>query len=479
MLSHGTRVACVSQRVQAVELPVDVNDNQHAMDTLLRNAFIYTGDDRHTCFARGALLISEGRLRWVGDESQLPDALAVFSATSSPSAPPVRVVDLSGRVVMPGMINTHTHGGLSLHRGCCDSGNLFQWIQTLAPYTSPLTLEDNRWGCYQAVLEMVRGGVTTACDCTRYGAGLFASVASEVGMRSLGGALANSPALRPNGRPNWPLALEETQQAISEQDGNGLCRFYLGAHSPYSCTPELLVEVKQTADRLGLPFVIHAAESQDEVETVRSRYGRRTIEHLHHLGVLDKNTILAHCVWVDDGEIELLASSGATVSHNSISNAKLASGVAPVPALRARGVPVGLGTDSMLSNNAQNLFQEMKFAVLLQRAHRLDGFALSGGDALAMATREGAQVLGWQTDIGSLEAGKEADLVILDLEHPLGLTAERVLSDLVFAAGPQHVHAVMVHGETIFEEGRFTRIDEREIRERIHRHGRTLKQQPS
>ena len=432
------------------------------MDTLLRNAFVYTGDARHTCFARGALLISQGRLRWIGDELQRP------------AEPAARVVDLGGRVVMPGLINTHTHGGLSLHRGCCDAGNLFEWAKALAPFTSTLTLEDNRWGCYQAVLEMVRGGITTACDCTRYGAGLFAAAAAHVGMRSLGGALANSPELRPAGRPNWPAALEETQQAMSEQGADARCRFYLGAHSPYSCTPELLVEVKQAADRLGLPFVIHAAESREEVDIVRKRHGRRPIEHLHHLGVLDARTILVHCVWLDGGEIDLLAATGAAVSHNPISNAKLASGVAPVPALRARGVPVGLGTDSALSNNALNLFQEMKFAVLLQRAHRLDGHALSAQDALAMATRDGARVLGWQAEIGSLEPGKLADLVILDLQHPLGLTPERVLSDLVFTAGPQHIHAVMVHGETIYQQGQFTRIDEREIRDHIRRQGAGL-----
>jgi 5-methylthioadenosine/S-adenosylhomocysteine deaminase len=432
------------------------------MDMLLRNAFVYTGDVHHTCFPRGALLVCDGRLRWVGDESDLPEGL------------PAQVVDLGGRVVMPGLINTHTHGGLSLHRGCCDCGNLFQWAQTLAPFTSPLTLEDNRLGCYLAVLEMVRGGVTTACDCTRYGAGLFAAVAAEVGMRSLGGALANSPALRPMGRPNWPLALEETLRAMSELGGDSRCRFYLGAHSPYSCTPELLVEVKQQADRLGLPFVIHAAESQEEVQIVRSRHGRRPIEHLHHLGVLDARTLLAHCIWVDEDEIGLIAATGAAVAHNPISNAKLASGIAPVQALRARGVPVGLGTDSMLSNNAQNLFQEMKFAVLLQRAHRLDGHALSSREVLSMATREGARALGWESEIGSLEAGKEADLVVLDLDHPLGLTPERVLSDLVFAAGPEHVRTVMVRGETIFDQGRFTRIDEREVRDRIRRHAAGL-----
>lgn len=434
------------------------------MNTLLRNAFVYTGDALHTCFPKGALLVSQGRVQWIGDEARLADM------------PDARVVDLGGRVVMPGLVNTHTHGGLSLHRGCCDTGNLFQWAQSIAPHTSTLTLEDNRWACYQAVLEMVRGGITTACDCTRYGAGLFSAVAAEVGMRSLGGALANSPALRPAGRPNWPAALEETQQAMSQTGADGLRRFYLGAHSPYSCTPELLVEVKQQADRLGLPFVIHAAESREEVEIVQKRHGRRPVEHLHHLGVLDARTILAHCVWLDEDEIDLLAATGASVSHNPISNAKLASGVAPVMALRGRGVPVGLGTDSMLSNNALNLFQEMKFAVLLQRALRLDGDALSARDVLAMATREGAQVLGWQADIGSLEPGKEADLLVLDLEHPLGLTPERVLSDLVFAAGPHNIHAVMVHGETIYEQGCFTRIDEREIRDRIRRQGAGLSQ---
>ncbi len=432
-------------------------------DLLLYNAFVYTGDAEHRCIPHGALWISQGRLRWVGEDAACPHA---------PSGS--RVIDLEGRVVMPGMVNTHAHGGLSLHRGCCDDGDLFHWARTIAPHTSTLGLEDNRWGCWLAVLEMVRSGITTACDCTRYGAGIFSDVAAEVGMRSLGGALANSPEFRTTGRPNWPLALEETQAAMAQPRADGRQRFYLGAHSPYSCTPELLVEVKQAAERLGLPFVIHAAESRGEVEIVRSRYGRRPVEWLHHLGLLDPRTILAHAVWLDPAEIDLLATSGAKVSHNPVSNAKLASGVAPVPALRRAGVAVGLGTDSVLSNNAQCLFQEMKFAVLLQRAHHLDGHVMGATDALAMATREGARVLGWEADIGSLEVGKAADLVVLDIAHPLGLTPQRVLSDLVFATGPREVHAVMVQGETIYERGRFTRIDERDIRRRIARHGAAL-----
>jgi 5-methylthioadenosine/S-adenosylhomocysteine deaminase len=428
------------------------------MDLLLRNAFVYTGDAHQSGIPCGALHISQGRIVWIGADAECP------------ALPGARELDLGGRVVIPGLVNTHAHGGLSLYRGIGDEGDLFHWARTLAPRTSTLTLEDNHRGCQVAVMEMVRNGITTACDCTRYGAGIFSEVASAIGMRSLSGALASSPQLRPAGRQNWPLALEETERALAERGRDPLCRFYLGAHSPYSCMPELIQDIHHAARERGLPFVIHVAENRQEVEIVRERHGCRPIEWLHRLGVLDAHTLLAHGVWLEEHEIEILAATGAAVSHNPTSNAKLASGVAPVPALRRKGVPVGLGTDSMLSNNGQDLFQEMRMSVMLQRAHMLDGHALSARDALAMATLEGARAIGWQREIGSLEVGKEADLVVLDLWHPLGLTLERVRSDLVYRAGPQHVRTVMVHGEIVYHDGRFTRVDEAEIRRAIERH---------
>jgi len=430
-------------------------------DLLLRNAFVYTGDALHSGIPRGSVHISKGRICWIGADEDCPPLVGA------------RELDLRGRVVMPGLVNTHAHGGMSLHRGIGDDGDLFHWARTLAPRTSKLTIEDNYRGCQVAVMEMVRNGITTACDCTRYGADVFSKVASAIGMRSLSGALANSPELRPAGRPNWPLALEETDRAITERRHDPLCRFYLGAHSPYSCTADLVQEIHHAARERGIPFVIHVAENQQEVQIVRERHGCRPIEWLHRLGVLDAHTLLAHGVWLEEHEIEILAGTGASVSHNPTSNAKLASGVAPVPALRRKGVPVGLGTDSMLSNNGQDLFQEMRMSVLLQRAHTLDGHALSARDALAMATREGARSIGWQHEIGSLEVGKEADLVVLDLWHPQGFTVERVLSDLVFRAGPQHVRTVMVRGEVIYDDGRFTRWDEAEVRHAIERHCKT------
>jgi len=412
--------------------------------TLLTNLYLCDGTP-DGFLPDAAILVEDAVVRWTGP------------ATAAPAADSRR--DLKGRTVIPGLINTHAHGGMSLQRGCCDHGDLFEWAQAIAPFTSVLTEEDNRFGCELAVMEMLRNGITTACDCTRFNAGLFSDVATAIGMRSLSGALANSPEFRKAGRPNWPLALEETRAAMARHAGNGLVRHYVGAHSPYSCTPELLRETKAAADALGVPFVIHLAENARESEIVQERYGTTPFRFLHGLGVLDERSILAHCVCLDADEIEMLAACGAGVAHNPVSNAKLASGVAPVPELRRAGVPVGLGTDSTVSNNSLDIFQEMKASILLQRAVRLDAHVCGAGDAFAMATREGARVLGWDDEIGTLEPGKQADLVVLDLDHPLGRTAGRVLSDLGYRAGPQHVREVMVAGRTVYADGRFTTID--------------------
>jgi 5-methylthioadenosine/S-adenosylhomocysteine deaminase len=174
---------------------------------------------------------------------------------------------------------------------------------------------------------------------------------------------------------------------------------------------------------------------------------------------LDQNTLVDHAVWLSPEEIEIVAKRGVAVVHCPISNAKLAGGVAPIPDLRRQDVVVGLGTDSTLSHNSQNMFEEMKFAVLIQRVIHLDGRILTARDAIRMATLEAAAAVGWADEIGSLSPGKQADLVVLDLPHPQELTAERVESDLVYACGPDRVKTVMVAGEIIYDRGRFTRFD--------------------
>jgi 5-methylthioadenosine/S-adenosylhomocysteine deaminase len=423
------------------------------VQTLITNAFIYTADENWRSYVQGALLVENDRIAWIGDQAAWPDA------ASSQGFRPDHVLDLRGAVVIPGLVNVHAHGGLSVHRGVCDEGDLFGWAKELAPHTSSLVEEDLVLGCYLAIMAQVASGTTCTCDCTRYGVGIFARVANTIGLRSISGALVNSPELRPQGRHNWPSALHETEAALVEFATSNRSRFFLGAHSPYNCTPELLVKVKKEAERLAIPFNIHVAETQTEVDQIQAKHGRRPVEWLESLGVLDQTTLIDHAVWLSPEETEIVAKRGAAVAHCPISNAKLASGVDPIPDLRRQGVVVGLGTDSTLSHNSQNMFEEMKFAVLIQRIIHLDGHILTARDALRMATLEAASAVGWADEIGSLSPGKQADLVVLNLPHPQELTAERVESDLVYACGPDRVQTVMVAGEIIYDRGCFTRFD--------------------
>jgi 5-methylthioadenosine/S-adenosylhomocysteine deaminase len=423
------------------------------VQTLLTNAFIYTADETWQSFAQGALLVDNDRIAWVGDQTIWPEIAA------SRNFKPDHILDLRGAVVIPGLINAHAHGGLSAYRGVCDEGDLFQWATVLAPHTANLVEEDLVLGCYLAIMAQVASGTTCTCDCTRYGVGIFARVATTIGLRSVSGALVNSSELRPQGRPNWPSAMHETEAALAEFSTSARTRFFLGAHSPYNCTAELLVEVKKEAERLALPFNIHVAETQKEVDQIQAKYGLRPVEWLESLGVLDQTTLIDHAVWLSPTEIDIVARRGASVAHCPISNAKLASGVAPIPELRRQGVVIGLGTDSTLSHNSQNLFEEMKFAVLVQRANHLDGHILTARGVLRMATLEAAEAIGWADEIGSLSPGKQADLVVLRLAHPQELTIKRVESDLVYACGPNLVQTVMVGGEIIYDRGRFTRFD--------------------
>jgi 5-methylthioadenosine/S-adenosylhomocysteine deaminase len=296
-------------------------------------------------------------------------------------------------------------------------------------------------------------------------------VAREVGQRCLSGAMANSEELRP-GAGNWPVIVEETERALVElpQDATGMTRYFLGAHSPYTCTADLLRASKREAERLDLPFDIHLAECQAEVDVIRERHGTTPLRLAHDLGLLDRRTILNHAVWIADDELEILAASGANVAHCPISNGKLASGVAPIRAFRAHGVPVGLGTDSTVSNNTLNMWEEMKVALLLQRATGHNARDITARDALAMATREAAVVVGMADEIGTLEVGRRADLQLVGLEHPRGLTPARVRSDLVWATRPEQVKIVIVNGETVYTEGRLTQVDESAILGRAHDH---------
>lgn len=429
------------------------------MNKLFRHAQILTADPNWNYFQDGAMLVSGGQIIWIGNDMDWENSPSLYADTE---------FDLKGKTIIPGLINTHSHGGLSIYRGLCDDGDLFSWAKTISSKTSFVDDEMMEIGNYLALMEQVSCGTTCTCDCNRYGTGIFARAASIVGIRSLSGTLVNSPELRPIGKPNWPSALYETEAAMEEFAGSEQTRFFIGAHSTYSCTGALIIELKREAERLGLPFNIHVSETKNEVEMCLQNHNLRPIIWLDQLGVLDSSFIVDHAVWVNEEEIEIISKNKCSISHCPVSNSKLGSGIAPIVNFLKAGVSIGLGTDSMLSNNSQDLFSEMKFAVLLQRAHTTDGFILSAREAIKMATIEAARTLGWQNEIGSLEVGKKADFCVLDLPAPKNSTLPYVESDIVYAGGRHLVKQVFCDGEIIYNDGQFTRFDREKFFEKLN-----------
>jgi 5-methylthioadenosine/S-adenosylhomocysteine deaminase len=402
---------------------------------VLADGFVLTCDDDWTAYDDGSLVVEEGSIAWVGPSNALPERYS-----RDPR------IDASGLVLMPGLVNCHTHGGLSTHRGACDEGDLFEWAATIAPQTSSLTGEEIRAGAQLAVDAMLDAGVTCTCDCTRYEASLFSTVAASSGLRSLSGALANSPELRRVGRPNWPAARDETLRAVEDAQGNELIRYFLGVHSPYSCTDELVREVARCAAENELPFVIHLAETRREVEDLARSTGLGPALWLDRLGGLTASSLLVHGVWLADDDLDLIAERGASLAHCPSSNAKLASGIAPVPEALARGISVGLGTDSMVSNNAQDILMEARQCSFLQRVRETRPSFMSAREVLTMATTGGARALGWADRIGSLVPGKAADVIGVDVRHPRGLSLDRVMSELVYSVTRSDVLLVLTEG---------------------------------
>ncbi|SMC18764.1 5-methylthioadenosine/S-adenosylhomocysteine deaminase [Desulfacinum hydrothermale DSM 13146] len=366
---------------------------------------------------------------------------------------------MSGHLVMPGLINTHVHAAMTLFRGIGDDLPLKTWLQEVIFPAEARHADDAfvELGTVLACAEMILGGTTTFCD------GYFfeeaaARAAARAGIRAvLGQGVLDfpSPDLKDPSRArqrveafldaarSWPPRLRPS----------------LFCHAPYTCGPETLQWVKDLCRRQGLLFQIHVSETQWEVEEIETRYGRRPVFHLDHLGLLDPMTLCAHGVWLDPDEIALLAERGACLSHNVESNLKLASGVAPVPALIQVGVPVGLGTDGCASNNDLDLFSEMALTAKLHKATANDPTVCPARQVLRMATLDGARALGLSHAVGSLEPGKRADLIALRIDRPHLTPLYDPVSHIVYAARSSDVNHVWVDGRRVVQDGRLLTLD--------------------
>ncbi len=433
-----------------------------AVDLILAGGSVVTMDPAFRVFEPGAVAIKGERIAAVGPASEIAGRY---------DAP--RTIDTTGRIVMPGLVNTHTHVPMTLLRGVADDVELMVW---LTKYIWPaeaehVTPEFVTWGTRLAAWEMIRTGTTTFADMYFY-EDQVAEAAKAAGLRGFCAATVMDhpvPGLR-----NAEEGLRAAEAFLKKWSGDPLIVPALGPHAAYTVGPETLLKVKALADRYRAPITIHAAESPSEMQMVRERYGASTVAHLDKIGFLGPNVTLNHAIWLSDEEIATLAARGVGTAHCPSSNMKLASGVSPIAKLRKAGVRAGLGTDGPASNNDLNLFEEIDVALKLQKITSGDPAVLAARDGVELATIGGARALHLEKEIGSLEAGKRADLIVLGTDAPWAQTRYDVYSHLAYAQKGSDVVTTIVNGRVLMEDGRLLTLDTaaiaaraREYRERI------------
>lgn len=441
-------------------------DAPREVDWLLFNAdWLVTCDlDMHR-HRRGAVAIDHGTLTGVGSTDDIRRA---FRGRKE--------IDLSGHILMPGLINTHTHAAMSLFRGLADDMRLQEWLEkVIFPTEAAFVKSDTVYtGTLLAVLEMLKGGTTTFCD------GYFHEAAAARAARAGGIRAVMGQGIVDFPTPDQPDPgrARETADAFLSSFGSfaGRVRPSLFCHAAYTCSPATLQWVKQLCRENTILFQTHLAETSAETEEISRRYGARPAGHLEALGLLDELTLCAHGIWLSAAEIKVLSTLGTSVSHCPESNMKLASGIAPISRLIAEGVRVGLGTDGCASNNDLDLFSEMNTAAKLHKVFERDPLACPAPVALSMATLWGAAALGLAHLTGSLEVGKKADLIAVDINQPHLAPLYDPISHIVYSARRSDVRHVWVDGEQVVEEGTVLSINEAEVLAEANRLGTFIRE---
>jgi 5-methylthioadenosine/S-adenosylhomocysteine deaminase len=424
-------------------------------DLLLTNAVVLTMDAQFTVHRPGSVAIAGDAIVAVG-----PGALAYQPATT---------IDCGGRVVMPGLVNAHTHAPMTLLRGLADDLRLDVWLMGyMMPVERAFVSPDFvRLGTRLACAEMIRSGITCFAD-MYYFEDAVAEATAAAGMRALcGQTVLRFPT--PDAT-SYEESLALARDFIQRWQGHPLIVPAPAPHAPYTCTPEILRACAELAVEFGVPLHTHLSETAQEVDDSRRLHGMPVVPWVKKHGLFDAKVLAAHCVHVDDGEIRALKNYNAGVAHNPTSNLKLGAGVAPAARMLELGVNVGIGTDGAASNNDLDMFEEMRLAALLAKGTSGDPTAIPARTALAMATRIGAAAMHLDHLIGSIEPGKRADLVVVDLERlhnvpAFAHDAGGIYGQIVYASKSTDVVDVMCNGRWLMRDRALLTLDERELRE--------------
>ncbi len=417
-------------------------------DLIIKNGTILTMDSKNSILENGFLAIRGDSISHIGTGDM-----------SSISAG--KIIDAKGGLVLPGLVNGHTHAAMTLFRGLADDLPLMQWLENyIFPAERNMDAEFVYTGTQLALAEMILSGTTTFCDMYLFEEEV-AKAAKKAGVRCLAGeVLYDFPS------PNYGSVengLEYTESLIQKWRDDPIVSIAVEPHSLFTCSPELLMASNELALKHRVPLIIHVAETLNEVSEIKRKYAKTPIEHLDSLGLLGAHLIADHCVHLGQSEITKMAEHGVKVVHNPESNMKLASGIAPIPELIKQGVTVGLGTDGCASNNNLDLFSEMDTAAKLHKVHAMDPTAVDAVTVLRMATIEGARALGLQDITGSLEIGKKADVIVIDTHKPHLTPMYNATSHLVYAASGNDVTHSVINGKLVMEDRKLLTLDLDEV----------------
>ncbi|HVF47310.1 MAG TPA: amidohydrolase [Pyrinomonadaceae bacterium] len=441
LLSSGSVFADSAKRRFAI--PVDL---------LITGGTIVTMNAEREIIENGAIGITDGKIEIMGTRRVV-----------AMNVRPKRIINATGKVVIPGLINTHTHVPMTLFRGISDDLDLNDWLTKFIFPAEAKNVDEQfvRAGTRLGLAEMIRGGTTTYCD-MYYFEDAIAEETKKAGMRGVLGETIIQFPVADNKTPAEAIAY--TERFIKKWKNDPLIVAAAAPHAPYTVSTEDLKTIRAMSDRLEAPVVIHVAETRKEMDDLVAQKGKTPVKYLDEIGFLSSRTIAAHSVWLNQEEMDIYAARGVGAAHCPQSNLKLASGVAQIPSMLARDIAVGLGTDGAASNNDLNLWEEMDTAAKLHKLVLTDPKTLPAEKAFEMATIRGARALDLDKITGSLEVGKRADIAIVDFDGLHQTPMYNVYSHLVYTTKASDVRTVIINGRTVMLDRRLLTLNENVIK---------------
>ncbi len=433
-------------------IPLTASAQKKSVDLIISGGTVVTMDNGKRVITDGAVAVEKDKIVAVDTSGEIARK---FSSKQT--------INAAGKVVIPGLINTHTHIPMTLFRGISDDLDLQEWLtKYIFPAEAKNVTEDFvRVGTRLGLAEMIRGGTTTYCD-MYYFEDAVADETQKAGVRGvLGETVIDFPV--PDNK-TWNEAMNYTEKFLDKWKNNPLITPAIAPHAPYTVSTEHLQAVKKLSDKLNAPIVIHIAETQKEVDDILAAKKLRPVNYLASLNFLNNKVIAAHVVFADDEELDLLKKFSVGIAHNPQSNMKLASGVARVPQMLTMDLPVGLGTDGAASNNDLDMWEEMDTAAKLHKVFTKDPKVLTAEQAFEMGTIRGARALHLENSIGSLEAGKRADVVIVDFDSLHQTPFFNVYSALVYSTKAGDVRDVIINGKVVMRDRRLITLNESDIK---------------